>query len=124
MKHSQAGVSCPTGAEISGKFREMLKSLQRQVPSCTALTPQHRLVSEINLPSHLRTTPCNAFRCHCCILTEMYPDSYFPGSITKTKTTSITRGEIFRQLEETVTTVWTLGHLFLQETTQKLPSTG
>lgn len=53
----------------------------------------------------------------------MGPDSYFPGSTTKTETNSIIRGEIFSQAEETVITVWTLGHLFLQETTQKLPST-
>lgn len=71
MRHNQAGASCQTGAEISGKFQEMLKSLQRQVPSCTALMPQHHFVYEINSPSHLKMTPCSVFRYHSLTLTEM-----------------------------------------------------
>lgn len=56
MRLRQAGVSCQTGAKISGKFHEMLKLLQRQVPSYTALLPRHRFTSEMNSPSHLQTT--------------------------------------------------------------------
>lgn len=55
MRFKQAGVSCQTGAKISGKFHEMLKLLQRQVPSFTALMPQHHFTSEMNSPSHLQT---------------------------------------------------------------------
>lgn len=55
MRFKQAGVSCQTGAKISGKFHEMLKLLQRQLPSFTALMPQHHFTSEMNSPSHLQT---------------------------------------------------------------------
>lgn len=55
MRLKQAGVSCQTGAKISGKFHEMLKLLQRQVPSFTALMPHHHFTSEMNSPSHLQT---------------------------------------------------------------------
>lgn len=54
----------------------------------------------------------------------MGPDSFLPGSPTKTKTTSMIWGEIFRQVEETITIVRILGQFFLQETTQKVPSAG
>lgn len=109
MKYKQAEVSCQTGAEIRGKFQEILKSLQRQVPSCTALMPQHRFMNEINYLFHLKKQPYSIFRYHSLTLTKKSiqadgHSNFFPGYTIHTETTSIMRGEIFRQLEETVTT--------------------
>lgn len=117
VRLKKAGVSCQTGAKISGKFHEMLKLLQRQMPSYTAIMPPPSNELSLSPPDNEHhvvysdTTPLPWQKCNHC---SRYgtPTASCLEAPPKTKTPAISRGEILKQLIETVTNQWTLGHLF------------